>query len=167
MVIMPSFTSKAAAKLVGISFRQLDYLDRTGCISPTGTLMHKKRSPRVYSYTDLIGLATANRLLSLGIKIADLENALSSLQEQINKIHPPYNDYFFVTDLNNQHRLVRSEDEIIELGHVLKGTVQGRESPEDWTLFKSIGTAAQDVLCGWHVYHEALARGVGQKVTVN
>lgn len=60
-----------------------------------------------------------------------------------------------------------TEDEIIELGHVLKGTVQGRESPEDWTLFKSIGTAAQDVLCGWHVYHEALARGVGQKVTVN
>ena len=114
MVIMPSFTSKAAAKLVGISFRQLDYLDRTVSISPTGTLMHKKRSPRVYSYTDLIGLATANRLLSLGIKIADLENALSSLQEQINKIHPPYNDYFFVTDLNNQHRLVRSEDEIIE-----------------------------------------------------
>jgi len=59
------------------------------------------------------------------------------------------------------------EEEIIELGHVLTGTVAGRERPEDWTLFKSIGTAAQDVLCGWHVYQEALARGVGQRVTVN
>ncbi|MFZ5943043.1 MAG: ornithine cyclodeaminase family protein [Bacillota bacterium] len=59
------------------------------------------------------------------------------------------------------------EDEIVELGHVLTGTVEGRRSCEDFTLFKSVGTAAQDVLGGWYVYHEALAQKMGQEVELD
>jgi len=56
-----------------------------------------------------------------------------------------------------------TEDQIIEIGHILDGTVKGRQTPQDWTFFKTIGTAAQDVLCGRHVYRQALAHGVGQR----
>ena len=59
------------------------------------------------------------------------------------------------------------EEQVVELGHVLMGSVEGRRTPEDYTLFKSVGTAAQDVLSGWHVYQEALARKIGQKVKLD
>ncbi len=48
-----------------------------------------------------------------------------------------------------------------ELGEVLEGKLPGRTSPQDITLFKSLGIAAEDLASGWHVYRKALAAGRG------
>jgi alanine dehydrogenase len=48
-----------------------------------------------------------------------------------------------------------------ELGEVLAGTLPGRQSPDEITLFKSLGIAAEDLASGWHVYRKALAAGRG------
>lgn len=59
-----------------------------------------------------------------------------------------------------------NEDRIIEIGNILRGVATGRRTMNDRTFFKSIGTAAQDVLCGWLVYHEARRQGVGDYVSL-
>jgi alanine dehydrogenase len=51
-----------------------------------------------------------------------------------------------------------------ELGTLLSGAVTGRTSPSQITLFKSVGTAAQDLLAAMHVVREARAAGVGTEV---
>ena len=48
-----------------------------------------------------------------------------------------------------------------ELGEVLNGTLPGRTSPDEVTLFKSLGIAVEDLASGWHVYRKALAAGRG------
>ena len=55
-----------------------------------------------------------------------------------------------------------SEDEIhAELGEVVAGQAAGRESPEDITLFKSVGVAIEDVACAAFIYERAVERGLG------
>ena len=55
------------------------------------------------------------------------------------------------------------EDQLhAELGDVVTGRVAGRSSPDDITLFKSVGVAIEDVACAAFVYEEAGKRGLGQ-----
>jgi alanine dehydrogenase len=53
-----------------------------------------------------------------------------------------------------------------ELGDVLIGSKRGRSSPDEITIFKSVGAAFLDVAIAAWVYKEALTRGLGQKVNL-
>ena len=48
-----------------------------------------------------------------------------------------------------------------EIGEVLDGKVQGRLSPEEITLFKSLGMAVEDVSAAQYIYSQALEKDVG------
>jgi ornithine cyclodeaminase/alanine dehydrogenase-like protein (mu-crystallin family) len=50
-----------------------------------------------------------------------------------------------------------------EIGDVLSGTVAGRTSQDDVTVYKSLGVAAQDLASALVVYGHALERGMGMK----
>jgi len=57
------------------------------------------------------------------------------------------------------------EDHIVgELGEALLGTVPGRRSPEEITLFKSLGIAVEDLAAAHHIYRTALDRGAGTAI---
>ena len=49
-----------------------------------------------------------------------------------------------------------------EIGEVLIGKVPGRRSPEEVTLFKSLGLAVEDVASAKHIYEEARRTGAGR-----
>ena len=53
-----------------------------------------------------------------------------------------------------------------EVGEVLAGTLPGRTSAEEITLFKSLGMAVEDVATAAYVYAQATARGVGEEITL-
>jgi ornithine cyclodeaminase len=54
------------------------------------------------------------------------------------------------------------EDHILgELGEVLLGQAQGRTTPSDITLFKSLGLAIEDLAAGHHVYTKGTRQGLG------
>jgi len=51
-----------------------------------------------------------------------------------------------------------------ELGEVLLGSLTGRRSPGEITLFKSLGIAVEDLAAAHHIYAQALATGSGVSV---
>ncbi len=53
---------------------------------------------------------------------------------------------------------------VTELKEVVAGRAPGRTGPDEITLFKSVGTAIQDVAAGFTVYKEAVRQGLGQDV---
>lgn len=53
---------------------------------------------------------------------------------------------------------------VVELQEVVAGRAAGRDSNDQITLFKSVGTAVQDVAAGYAVYQEARRLGVGSEV---
>lgn len=62
-----------------------------------------------------------------------------------------------------------SWDDVIELGQVVAGQVQGRQddvggTPPAITLFESLGIAIEDVAAARHVYNKALKVGAGEKL---
>ncbi len=57
------------------------------------------------------------------------------------------------------------DDHIVgSIGEVLTGRVPGRSSPDDITLFKSLGMVAEDLVSADFILREAERRGVGQLV---
>lgn len=48
-----------------------------------------------------------------------------------------------------------------EIGEILVGAVQGRQSAEEITLFKSLGLAIEDLAAAQHVYLKAQEKGMG------
>lgn len=48
-----------------------------------------------------------------------------------------------------------------EIGELLLGTVEGRRTPDEITLFKSLGLAVEDLAAANHVYRKALEAGIG------
>jgi ornithine cyclodeaminase/alanine dehydrogenase-like protein (mu-crystallin family) len=54
------------------------------------------------------------------------------------------------------------EDHLLgELGEVLEGRVEGRSSPEDITLFESLGLAIEDLAAAHHIHARAVETGSG------
>jgi len=57
-------------------------------------------------------------------------------------------------------------DDLVELGEVVSGTRAGRTSPEQLTLYKSVGVAVQDVAAAALVLAAARRAGVGREVAL-
>jgi ornithine cyclodeaminase len=51
-----------------------------------------------------------------------------------------------------------------EIGEVAAGSVHGRRAPDDITMYKSLGVAAQDLAAGYYVFERAKAAGVGRLI---
>ena len=57
------------------------------------------------------------------------------------------------------------DDHILgEIGQVYDGTVQGRVSEDDVTVYKSLGNIVQDLAAGWFLYEAALEKGFGTRL---
>ncbi len=54
-----------------------------------------------------------------------------------------------------------------ELGEVLAGAGPGRRSPEEVTVFKSVGHAGEDAAAAHLVYERALREGAGRRIAVS
>ena len=55
-------------------------------------------------------------------------------------------------------------DDVVELGDIAGGTVQGRTSDAELTLFKSLGIALEDIAFAEIIYRRALEAGAGKRL---
>jgi ornithine cyclodeaminase/alanine dehydrogenase-like protein (mu-crystallin family) len=53
-----------------------------------------------------------------------------------------------------------------DLGEIITGRKRGRRSPEEITLFKSVGFAMEDVVVAHKVYEKAIQENRGQRVEI-
>ncbi|MCZ3365782.1 MULTISPECIES: alanine dehydrogenase [Methanobacterium] len=63
-----------------------------------------------------------------------------------------------------QEGIVRQRDIHGKIGDVIIGSIPGRTSDEEITVFDSTGLAVQDIVTAWNVYEKALQKGIGQKM---
>jgi DNA-binding transcriptional MerR regulator len=77
---MDGYRGPAACKIVGVTYRQLDYWARTGLVVPTLRGAHGSGSQRLYSYTDLLVLTVVKRLLDTGVSLQNIRVAVDYLR---------------------------------------------------------------------------------------
>lgn len=79
-VIQDSFSTAEAARLAGLSPRQLDHWDRLGFLTPSLQRASGYGSSRRYSFTDLVRLRVAARLRASGVGLARIRRCVEALK---------------------------------------------------------------------------------------
>ena len=74
------FRGAQVCKVVGITYRQLDYWARTGLLRPSITDATGSGSQRRYSYGDVLELKVIKRLLDAGLKLQQARQAVECLR---------------------------------------------------------------------------------------
>ena len=77
------YSGTQAAKVVGITYRQLDYWARTDLIRPSLSDARGSGSRRRYSYKDLVELRVIKTLLDAGIKLESVREVFIYLREHL------------------------------------------------------------------------------------
>jgi DNA-binding transcriptional MerR regulator len=77
------FSGTQAAKVVGITYRQLDYWARTDLIRPSLTDAAGSGSRRRYSYKDLLELRVIKTLLDAGINLESVREVFEYMRQHV------------------------------------------------------------------------------------
>ena len=98
-------------KLVGISYRQLDYWARTGLVTPSVREAGGSGTQRLYSFRDLVQLKVIKKLLDAGVSLHNVRKAVVYLRQHLGT------EPSSVTLMSDGARIYacESEDEIIDL----------------------------------------------------
>jgi len=68
-------------KIVGITYRQLDYWARTGLVRPSVQDAKGSGTQRLYSFQDLATLRIIKKLLDTGVSLQQVRKAIGTLRE--------------------------------------------------------------------------------------
>lgn len=77
------FRGPVVCKVVGITYRQLDYWTRTGLVKASVACAKGSGSQRLYSYTDLVELKVVKGLLDSGMTLKKARRAIEYLRDHL------------------------------------------------------------------------------------
>jgi DNA-binding transcriptional MerR regulator/predicted RNase H-like HicB family nuclease len=83
------FSADATRRIAGISYRQLDYWDKTALVRPSVQHARGRGSRRVYAFEDLVELRVVARLLAAGISLPSVRKAVRYLRENFADVSRP------------------------------------------------------------------------------
>src|SRR3989442_9302242 len=106
-------------KLVGISYRQLDYWARTGLVTPSIREAGGSGTQRLYSFRDLVQLRVIKKLLDTGVSLQKVRRAVFYMRDHMGT-QPA--SMTLASD-GNRIYACQSEDEIIDLAKRGQGVV--------------------------------------------
>jgi DNA-binding transcriptional MerR regulator len=76
------FHGSAVIRLVGITYRQLDYWARTDLVVPSVRAAGELGAQRLYSFADVVELRIIKRLLDIGVSLRQIRDATNYLKKQ-------------------------------------------------------------------------------------
>lgn len=109
------FRAPDVCKLVGITYRQLDYWARTGLLRPTLRTAHGSGSQRLYSFSDVVQLKVIKRLLDAGMSLKKIRQAIEILREQMQSDRP-LDDVTLLSDGQTIYA-AESSQEVVDVFH--------------------------------------------------
>src|SRR3954452_13442124 len=78
--VQDGFRGPQVCKIVGITYRQLDYWARTELVRPSVMDANGSGTQRLYSYRDLVELKVIKHMLDAGISLQSARKAVESLR---------------------------------------------------------------------------------------
>lgn len=82
------YRAPVVCRVVGITYRQLDYWARTDLIKPSLQDARGSGSQRLYSFSDVVQLKVIKRLLDAGMSLKKIRQAVLILRQQLHKKQP-------------------------------------------------------------------------------
>ncbi len=107
------FRAPQVCKIVGITYRQLDYWARTDLLRPSLARAQGSGSQRLYSFGDIVQLRVVKRLLDAGMSLKKIRQAMGLLREQLNS-ETPLADVTLLSDGSTIYA-AHSADEVVDV----------------------------------------------------
>ena len=107
------FRAPQVCKVVGITYRQLDYWARTGLLRPSLQTAHGSGSQRLYSFQDVVQLRVVKRLLDAGMSLKRIREAMDILRTQLDSDRP-LSDVTLLSDGSTIYA-AHSPDEVVDV----------------------------------------------------
>ena len=79
---LEGYRGPAVCKLVGITYRQLDYWARTGLVNPSVRKAGGSGTQRLYSFDDIVQLRVVKRLVDTGVSLQRVRLAIDELRDR-------------------------------------------------------------------------------------
>ena len=76
------YRGPTVCKIVGITYRQLDYWARTGLVSPSVRQAEGSGTQRLYSFDDVVQMRVVKRLLDTGVSLQRVRIAIDELRSR-------------------------------------------------------------------------------------
>lgn len=77
------FRSPQVCAVVGITYRQLDYWDRTGLLGPSMQVATGSGTQRLYTFQDIVTLRVIKRLKDAGTSLHKIRQAFDQLESEV------------------------------------------------------------------------------------
>ena len=108
------YRAPQVCRVVGITYRQLDYWARTGVMVPSLQQARGSGSQRLYSFGDLVQLKVIKRLLDAGMDLRRIRTAFAALSNQRDSWSWEDGDVTLASDGASIYAL-KSPQEVIDL----------------------------------------------------
>lgn len=92
------FNADTVRRLTGITYRQLDYWDRTALVRPSIRGAQGKGSRRVYSFQDVVEVRVVSRMLDSGVSFPTVRKAVRYLTQHFDHVARPLAQLTLVAD---------------------------------------------------------------------
>lgn len=172
-------------RIVGTDFNRTQYFVETmqkRFAQFSSKIIAVKDGNHAIKDADIITVVTTSKtpvfdgaFIKKGAHVNGIGSYMPDMQELPEKIIRSANKIFFDT---SEGVLAEAGDFIIpmnkgsltaadfdgDLGEVILGTIKGRETEQEITLFKSVGTAILDLVTAHHIYKKALECNLGLSV---
>jgi DNA-binding transcriptional MerR regulator len=107
------YRAPQVCRLVGITYRQLDYWARTDLLRPSLQEAAGSGSQRRYSFTDIVQLKVIKRLLDAGMSLKRIRSAVEILRDQMASDRP-LGDVTLLSDGQTIYA-AHSADEVVDV----------------------------------------------------
>lgn len=107
------FRAPQVCKIVGITYRQLDYWARTDLLTPSLRAASGSGSQRVYAFQDIVQLRVVKRLLDAGMSLKRIRQAVTILREELHSDRP-LTDVTLLSDGSTIYA-AQSPDEVVDV----------------------------------------------------
>jgi DNA-binding transcriptional MerR regulator len=107
------YRSSEVCKIIGLTYKQLDYYDRTNFLSPSINQGIGYGSKRLYSFNDLLKLKVIKKLLDVGITLQKIRKTKKYLELNKNDDNDTFLNVTLLSDGNTVYACY-SEKEIID-----------------------------------------------------
>lgn len=139
------YSGNSSAAAAGISYRQLDYWDRTALVQPSVRGAHGSGTQRLYAFRDILVLKLVKRLLDTGVSLQQIRIAINQLRDA------GINDLARTTLMSDGAKvyLCNSDDEVIDLlgrGQGVFGIAVGRVLEEVEATLSRITPSTLDAI---------------------
>lgn len=112
-MVLKGYSSKDAVKYTGVSYRQLDYWNRIGFITPSIQPASGRGTERIFSFKDLVKLKVAKQLRGAGANLKKIQSSIHYLNQNISHVEDPLSELMFITDGESIFVLTEDPDIII------------------------------------------------------